>query len=604
MMTKLRERTASVMWFVILAFVGLIVLEWGADFGGGSQVASGDAIGVINGEEISLRFFQSALQNVARQTSREERADEGKLIREVWDQLVGEALMRQELSRLGISVSDKELAYYTRVAPPEAVQQMEVFQVEGEFDAGVYNQFLNDRSTYSDPNSKTFVLQLEQLQRNQLLNYRLRQTFMESIQVTPDEVRQHYAQNTEKVNVEYVFSPATGIADSSIVVSNAEVEQYYSQHAEDYFHRDQIKLAYVLFPRAPTSADSARVLADIQSFKDDIEGGADFGQMAAAVSDDQGSAADAGDLGVFGRGAMVKPFEEVAFNLPIGQVSEPVRTQFGLHLIKVEDRVQEDGEDKISARHILLKYKASPDTEEAVFERATAFAALATERGFDTAAQIEGMQVRTPGYIGRAGVIPGIGSGTTWVVNQFFDSQPGTVSSVGSVENGYWVAHALEYQTEGVSPLEEVRRRVEQKVRQQKKADVAGALLKGIREQVLGGTNLNEASRSADLEVVATEPFSRSDYVPEVGRGNRFVGEAFRLQRGALSEVITTHLGAYLMRLADKQEVDESLFIAERPAVEQTLLQQRQAEALQLWLVNMYESADIVDNRHLFDYRF
>ena len=89
MMTKLRERTASVMWFVILAFVGLIVLEWGADFGGGSQVASGDAIGVINGEEISLRFFQSALQNVARQTSREERADEGKLIREVWDQLVG-----------------------------------------------------------------------------------------------------------------------------------------------------------------------------------------------------------------------------------------------------------------------------------------------------------------------------------------------------------------------------------------------------------------------------------------------------------------------------------------------------------------------------------
>ena len=175
MMTKLRERAAIVMWFVIFAFVGLIVFEWGADFGGGSQVASGDAIGVINGEEISLRFFQSSLQNVARQTSREERADEGKLIRDVWDQLVGEALVRQELNRLGISVSDKELAYYTRMAPPEAVQGMEVFQVEGEFDAGVYNQFLNDRNTYNDPNSKTFVLQLEQLQRNQLLNYRLRQ---------------------------------------------------------------------------------------------------------------------------------------------------------------------------------------------------------------------------------------------------------------------------------------------------------------------------------------------------------------------------------------------------------------------------------------------
>ncbi len=603
MMTKLRERTAIVMWFVILAFVGLIVLEWGADFGGGSRVASGDAVGVINGEEISLRFFQSALQNVARQRSREERADEGKLIRDVWDQLVGDALVRQELNRLGISISDKELAYYTRVQPPEAVQEMEVFQVEGEFDPGVYNQFLNDRNTYNDPNSKTFVLQLEQLQHNQLLNYRLRQTFLESIQVTPNEVRQHYAQSNEKVSAEYVFSPATGTADSTVVVS-ADVEQYYREHAEDYFHRDQIKLAHVFFPRTPTSADSAGVLADIQSLREDIVGGADFGQMAAAVSEDAGSAANAGDLGVFGRGAMVKPFEEVAFNLPIGQVSEPVRTQFGLHLIKVEDKVQEDGEDKISARHILLKYKASPDTEEAVFERATAFAALAIERGFDTAAQIEGVQVRTPGYIGRAGIIPGLGNGTTWVVNQFFDSRPGTISRVGSVETGYWVAHALEHRVEGFAPLEEVRRRVEQKVRQAKQAEVAKAPLERIREQVLAGTNLNEAAQSAGLEVVVTEPFSRADYVPEVGRGNRFVGEAFRLQRGDLSEVITTNLGAYVMRLADRQDVDESQFLAERPSVERELLQQRQTEALQLWLVNMYESADIVDNRHLFDYRF
>ena len=604
MMTKLREKTAMVMWFVILAFVGLIVLEWGADFGGGARVSSGDAVGVINGEEIPLRHFQTALQNVARQTSREERADEGKLIRDVWDGLVGEVLVRQELNRLGITISDKELAYYTRVQPPEPVRQLEVFQVDGEFDPNLYNQFLNDRNTYNDPQSKTFVSQLEQMQRGQLLNYRLRQTFLESVQVTPGEVRQHYAHNTEKVSVEYVFSPASGIADSTVVVTNADIEQYYNEHAEDYFHREQIRLAYVFFPRVPTSADSARVLADIQAFRDEIVAGADFGQMAAAVSEDEGSAANSGDLGLFARGAMVKPFEDVAFNLEIGQVSEPVQTRFGLHLIKVEDRVQEDGEEKIQARHILLKYAASPDTEEDIFDRATAFAAMATERGFDTAAQIEGVQVRTPGYIGRAGVIPGLGNGTTWVVNQFFDSPPGTISGVGSVETGYWVAHALEHRAEGTAPLAEVRRRVDQQVRQLKKSEAAAAQLKRIRQQVLAGTELHAAASGAGMEVTVTEPFSRADYVPEVGRGNRFVGEAFRLQRGDLSEVITTNLGAYMMRLADKEEVDESLFLAERQSVELELLQQRQAEALQVWLVNMYETADIVDNRHLFDYRF
>ena len=603
MMTKLRESTAIIMWFVILAFVGLIVLQWGADFGGSSSVRNTDAIGVINGEEVSLRYFQAALQNVARQTSREARSDEGQLIRDVWDQLVRETLVRQELRRLGLEVSDEELSYYTRAQPPEAVKELEAFQVDGEFDPNAYNRFLNDRSTYSDPQAKTFVLQLEQMLRSQLLNYRLRQTFMESIQVTPTEVRQHYAESHEKVSVDYVFSPAQAVADSAISIRESEIEQYYNEHAEDFFHRDQIKLAYAFFPRSPTGADSARVLADIQSVRKEIVGGADFAEMATAVSEDEGSAANGGDLGLFGRGAMVKPFEEVVFDLPIGQVSEPVQTRFGVHLIKVEERVEEDGEEKLRARHILLKYQASPETEEAIFERASAFAQLAVERGFDTAAQVDGVQVRAPGYIGRSGMIPGLGQGTTWVVNQLFDSEIGTVSRVGSVASGYWVAHSVDLRVEGIAPLEEVRRLVEQKVRQRLKAEVAKAPLEAIRNQVPAGAAFEEAAASAGLEVITTEPFGRNDYVPEVGRGNRFIGAACRLQSGELSDVITTDLGAYLMRLNDKQSVDEAQFLEARMTTERELLQQRQAEALQLWSANMYESAEIVDNRHL-NYRF
>jgi hypothetical protein len=141
-------------------------------------------------------------------------------------------------------------------------------------------------------------------------------------------------------------------------------------------------------------------------------------------------------------------------------------------------------------------------------------------------------------------------------------------------------------------------------VRQSKKAEAAKAPLELLRSQVSLGTDLSAATAKAGLEVVTTEPFSRADYVPNVGRGNRFTGAAFRLQPGDLSEVITTNLGAYLIRLTDKQSVDESLFLAARTTAEKELLQQRQTEALQLWLVNMYESADIVDDRHRFDYKF
>ena len=95
MMTKLRQSTGMIMWFVIAAFVGLIVVEWGADFSGTSGARSTDAVGSINGEEIPLRQFQAALRNSARQR-REAGRDDGQLVREVWDSIVSQVLIRQQ----------------------------------------------------------------------------------------------------------------------------------------------------------------------------------------------------------------------------------------------------------------------------------------------------------------------------------------------------------------------------------------------------------------------------------------------------------------------------------------------------------------------------
>ena len=136
MMTKLRQSTGMIMWFVIAAFVGLIVVEWGADFSGTSSARGTDAVGSINGEDISLRQFQAALSYGARQR-REAGSDDGQLVREVWDAMVSEVLIRQQIERMGIQVSDEELAYFTRLTPPPAVQQLPAFQnEEGDFDPG------------------------------------------------------------------------------------------------------------------------------------------------------------------------------------------------------------------------------------------------------------------------------------------------------------------------------------------------------------------------------------------------------------------------------------------------------------------------------------
>ena len=150
MMRKLRESTGIILWIVIFAFVGLIVVEWGADYSGRGGSSAGDAVGVINGEKIGLTLFQQMVRNAARQHPDDQPADEGALVREIWNEVVSTILVRQQIEKLGVTISDKEIAFITRSQPPSVVRSLEVFQPEGEFDLTKYSQFLNDPSTFTE----------------------------------------------------------------------------------------------------------------------------------------------------------------------------------------------------------------------------------------------------------------------------------------------------------------------------------------------------------------------------------------------------------------------------------------------------------------------
>ena len=599
MMTKLRESTGIIMWIVILAFVGLIVVEWGADYSGTSRSRS-DAVGVINGQEVSLKLFQQALRNAARQRGREERGDDGALVREVWQAIVNETIVSQELERLGIEITDEELAAYTREAPPQPVQEIEVFQRDGEFDPQLYQQFLNDQTTFADARNREFIMQIERMWENQLLNHRLQTLLMETVRVSAPEVRKHYVDRNEKVRVEYVFSPSAPPSDGGTEFEESEIEAEYSASADDYRHGRQVKIRYALFPRVPSAADSADIEKQAHGLREDIVAGADFGELAEAMSEDEGSAASGGDLGTFGRGRMVAPFEEAVFALEPGEVSQPVLTRFGWHLIKLEERLEEDGEEKVRARHILLKFTPSQATEDSLHQMASDFRELAADRGIDLAADIEGVEVRDPGFVTQGSVIPGLGLGTGWVVNLFFDSEVGTVSRVGSVEGSYWVAQLAEARGEGVAPLEEVRSRVERSLQGRKRAERAGEVLREIRGAVLGGGDLAAGAAANGLELSEAEAFARADFVPGIGRDSEFTRAAFAMQPGELSDVVVARNGAYLLRVIEKTSIEEEAFLDARQALQEELLQERRNEALQVWLSQFYAAAEIEDNRHLF----
>ena len=602
MMTKLRERTAFILWFVIFAFIGLIVVEWGADYSRTSKTGGGDSVGVINGENISAMDFQAALRNAASQLPRDQRDDQGRLVSQVWEALIREVVLKQEMDRLGIRVTDKEVAYYTLKQPPPAVRNIEVFQTDGAFDPIKYEQFLSDRTALQEPTNKNFLMQVESMMGQQLLNYKLQRLIMESVQVSPADVREYYSEQHEKAEVEYLFVPSRTIADEEVEISAADLAAYYREQEAEFRHAEQVRLEYAYFPKVASAEDSLQVGEEAKRLRQEIEAGADFAELAGVMSDDAGSASKGGDLGTFGRGRMVKLFEEAAFALAEGEVSQPVQTRFGWHLIKVEERLEEDKKEKIRTRHILLNFKASRQTEETLRSWAEEFQAKAETENFEAAILASGMQASDSGYLSRDMAVPMLGQGTAWMVNMFFDPEASPVSKVAENEHGLWVAHLVERRPEGVAPLAEVREQIERAVRTRKKVEKAGQKLEAVRQQVLNdGAALAKAVEEAGLELRRPEPFARSESVSEVGSRNAFIGAAFRLEPGELSEVIELPpRGAYLISLIGKLPVDEEKFESERAQAAQQLLRERQEEALQNWFAHVFETAEIVDNRHHF----
>ena len=600
MMTKLRERTGIVICIVIFAFVGLIIVEWGADFSGSGGSRSGDAVGVINGEKIGLKLFQQVLRNTARQQPDDQPVDQGALVREIWGETVSSVLLSQQIEKLGITVSDKEIALITRSQPPPVVQGLEVFQTDGEFDPAKYSHFLNDPTTFTNARNKSFVMQLEEQVRQQWLSYKLQRLLTETVQVSPPEIRHYFETQNQKIDAEYLFVPSAAVSDNEVQVSDGEVQARYEETREEYRHPDQVRMSFVVFQKVPNTKDSLGIYEEITNLRSEIESGADFEELARAVSEDQGTAENGGDLGTFGRGRMVAPFEDVAFALEPGQVSEPVNTPFGWHLIKVEERLNEDGKEEVRARHILLRLKASRETQEEIFSWAEEFRDRAQRESFESAVGAAGMQPNDSGFIAKDSPVPRLGVGTSWIVNLFLDSEIGTVSNVLEQDEYFWLAHLTDRRAKGVIPLEEVREAISRKLSNEKKSELAGQRLKAIRTQIEQGATFEAAAQAADLEVRTTDPFSRTESVPGIGQGNAFVGAAFRLKKGDVSEVVVMPRGAYLIRVVEKSSVDEAAFDENREQLAQQLLQQRQTEALQTWYAQMYATANIEDNRHFF----
>jgi len=367
MLEAIRKHTQGVLAKVILALITIPFALWGID-SYLDQSGSGAAIATVDGQDITVQQYGNALQNLRNQLQAEGRVDPALLERpevkqSVLDRLVTTRLLRNEAEKSNFRISDDQLAKYI-IGLPE-------FQNDGQFSQELYDQILaQNRLTPSQfENSMRADLLLQQVRDSlatlayapeQLARHAIgieRQQrevsvaeirtadFLSQVSVSPEEIQAYYDKHKDKfrvpeqVKLEFVMMSAnTLIADMQ--VSEDEAKEFYQTNAAKFQGDEQRRASHILFGFGVSSTPQAKqearkkaeqVLAEVKKNPDAFE------ELAKKHSQDPGSAARGGDLGVFGRGAMVKPFEDAVFSMRPGAISDLVESEFGYHIIKLTE---------------------------------------------------------------------------------------------------------------------------------------------------------------------------------------------------------------------------------------------------------------------------
>ena len=324
--------------------------------------------------------------------------------------------------------------------------------------------------------------------------------------------------------------------------------------------------------------------------------GEDFAELAKQYSVEPGAAVSGGELGWFGKGRMVKPFEDVALQGRPGQILGPVKTQFGIHVIKIEGR--DDREVEIA--DIALPVKPSSQTRDDAFQRAQDFAYVAKDGKFEKDAEGLNLQVKETVAFQKGPSIPGIGANES-VMRFAFDKDLGDLSEAYQVNGGVAIFKISEIKKEGVRPFEEVKDFLKPRALRKKKMAMMKDVVEKQRSAISDTEDLSSLTAlDGRITVLSTGVFGPSSGIPTIGRDNAFLGTALKLSVGKISQPVEGVRGYYLIRLLSRTPFDLATFNSEKNILAAQMLQEKKQRVVAEWLEKLKAKSDIEDMRDSF----
>lgn len=599
MMTRMRQMTKGMFVLVGVAFIGLIVFEWGADIRGGGPDTT---IGEVNGVKLSYndfnKYYQQLYQNASAQS--DGKIDESRLSfikNQVWDEFIQRTLYQEQIDKLNIAVSDSEVVYHVYNFPIPELQQNPSLQTNGAFDINKYKAALPTMSVEQQ-------ISLENYYRASIPFQKLQNLITSSVRVSESEIIDDFKSKNLKAKVEFLAIRPSRFMDR-MEVSDDEISSYYDDNIDEFIQEEKRELEYVSFPVQPTANDTNRLFTNINEIKERLALGEEFATLALEYSSDPTVNSNSGDLGYFDQTTMVKPFSDAAFAASPGDLVGPVQTIHGYHLIKVEDKKVENGVPKVKASHILMKITVGSSTRFDQEEEAREFSANAKDNGWNEAAQQSNFEIKSTSLFSEAsGIVPGFGTNPA-IANFAFGSSQDEISGVYSVDEGFVVLMLKTIQPKGPKPLTDksVNRIIVNKIKLQKAKEMAFNYASNLTEKVSQNIPLKEISEADSNKYVlhnTSNSFSLNQSIPGVGKDAKFSATSFTLEIGQTSGLIESESGFYFQKLLEKTEFDSTTYLISKEGIKSALLSQKRRKVFQDWYDKLKENASITDKRREF----
>jgi len=603
-LTSIRNRQPVILWAFL--FIFLLSLSIGGLVGGANVIDQifgsnlmGNAVGVVNSNRIPIDELS---QEIARQTQ-QARAQYGDLSdrlveqaeTEAWESIIVRRLLSEEMEDRRLECTGEEIYYVLQNFPPVFLQQNEAFQKEGQFAPELYYQALNNpvgNEWLSIENYLASVLPGEKMNLLiQAMNFS-----------SEEEVKSAWHDRNTRATIDYLYVPTSVINTADIVISDDDVSRYYRQNRPAYERPETRILEYVAWEKLPTAADTASIIDQAEGIIRRANEGEDFAQLALDYSEDPGSGPNGGDLGWFGKGQMVKSFDEAAFGVEPGEIVGPVMSQFGYHIIKVHERRGAADSLELHASHILLRVELSSSSLNALRNEASLFSFDAADSSFEVVLNSRNLTAKlSPPLTRDAKYLPPPVGMLRSAVRFAFEAETGAISDVMENDRSFVVSRLTEIRPEGPQPLEEVRAGIERELREESRKEQVTLLMANIQAQLTAGTAWSDIAESFP-EVAYGDSIAANinGSFSGIGRSPVLFGAVKGLEVGQVSGVISLERGQAIIQLISLDEPDWADYQDSREIEHRALLNRRMNASWSRWIGDLKEQAEIIDNRYVF----